>query len=437
MQAIVGPACSLMSRLSFGRKIVLVILLFALTLGFSLHALTAQTQRLTSLTAQLAGAGGSGLSDEAMRLRLAKEMRALLESAHEEERGALWVGGAASLALLYLLAGLHFGTVRALGLLSGAARRITEGDLTTRVDIPSRDEIAVVGESINDMARHFAQLTDGVTGTAEELSNTASELSSAVEQVAAAARHQRDTTFTTAATIEQLTVSIDEIAQNLRNSETISQRASELASEGEKIVQESVRGMQKLALTVEQSSQRVTALGSRSDEIGNIIRAIREIADQTNLLALNAAIEAARAGESGRGFSVVADEVRKLAERTRCATVEIGQMIDSVREEIGSAVVCMGESSAEVTHGVQLAGQAAQSLANIQEGAVATLEHIRDMTLAAREQSAGANAIAADVEAIAQMAERNTATVQETSGVVRYLEGLSVKLADRVHKFNF
>src|SRR4029079_17619247 len=122
-----------------------------------------------------------------------------------------------------------------------------------------------------------------------------------------------------------------------------SNQGNELATQGVSVVQETVAGMTRIADQVKESARTVESLGSRSEQIGEIVGTIEDIADQNNLLALNAAIEAARAGEQGRGFAVVADEVRALAERTTRATKEIGQMIRAIQMETKGAVASMKE----------------------------------------------------------------------------------------------
>jgi len=120
--------------------------------------------------------------------------------------------------------------------------------------------------------------------------------------------------------------------------------------------------MNSISERVRCSAQAVESLGSRSDQIGEIVGTIEDIADQTNLLALNAAIEAARAGDQGRGFAVVADEVRALAERTTRATREIGEMIKAIQQETRGAVIAMEEGVSEVAKGSEKAADSGRAL---------------------------------------------------------------------------
>ena len=156
--------------------------------------------------------------------------------------------------------------------------------------------------------------------------------------------------------------------------------------------------MIKISEVVKQSAETVQALGKSSDQIGEIVQVIDDIADQTNLLALNAAIEAARAGEQGRGFAVVADEVRKLAERTTKATKEIATMIKQIQKDTNDAVESMQQGTAEVEVGKKLAEKAGSSLQEIIHGAEQVVDIVTQVAAASEEQSSAAEQISKNIE---------------------------------------
>jgi methyl-accepting chemotaxis protein len=208
-----------------------------------------------------------------------------------------------------------------------------------------------------------------------------------------------------------------------------------MAEQGNHVVATAVKGIQEVANTVSESARMIADLGERSNQIGQILSVIKDIADQTNLLALNAAIEAARAGEQGRGFAVVADEVRKLAERTTSATSEISGMIGGIQSETGRAVAAMQKGSQQVAEGVTYANQAGDALKDINRSVAEAVDRIHEIATATRSHTAQSEQITAQVEKIAELAESNSASLQETNQSVRALLEQSQKLEQVVDRF--
>jgi len=196
-----------------------------------------------------------------------------------------------------------------------------------------------------------------------------------------------------------------------------------------------VAGIKRIADVVNQSAGTVRALGKSSDQIGEIIGVIDDIADQTNLLALNAAIEAARAGEQGRGFAVVADEVRKLAERTTRATKEIASMIKTIQSETTLAVQSMEQGTQEVENGFRLADKAAASLQGIVDTSEKVTDMIAQIATASKEQSAASEQISRNVEAISTVTGETAANIQHIARAAEDLNKLTTALQDLVGQF--
>jgi methyl-accepting chemotaxis protein len=235
--------------------------------------------------------------------------------------------------------------------------------------------------------------------------------------------------------VEEVTVSIGQVAETTRETRSASEQACQLSQAGEKTARDTASQMVKTADSVGQSMRLIENLSRRSHDISGIVKVIRDIAEQTNLLALNAAIEAARAGEQGRGFAVVADEVRKLAERTSTSTSEIAAMIEAIQGEVSSAVENLKSNNEQVAQGKGLAEEVAAILARINEGARTTMQRIHDISSAASEQTTASTDIARNVERIAQMTEETSAAVSQASSTAHQLESLASKLHGEIAQF--
>jgi methyl-accepting chemotaxis protein len=297
------------------------------------------------------------------------------------------------------------------------------------------DEIAHLAQGINSVSEAFSDFIVGLSVSAESLANAAHEMSVSTEKVAGSSRHLSEATATTAATVEQVTVSISHVADHAGSTEKNSIETQALSEVGERVVQEASGEITRIAVSLKELSQVITNLGDQSTEIGGIIQVIKDIADRTNLLALNAAIEAARAGEQGRGFAVVADEVRKLAESTGEATLRISGIIDSTKRQIDSAIGNMSNSQTLVASGVVLTEQARDSLVKIRTESRHTVEMVKEISAATKEQSTASNEIARNVETIAQKTEENSIVIAKLAFSATHLEQMSSNLQNMANRF--
>ncbi len=349
----------------------------------------------------------------------------------------LWIGQLILQVLLFFVIGWFIRTIiKPVKHLQAVITNMQhDSDLTKRVEVESNDEIGQAAKAFNALAESFHKIVHQVHGYADEVSQSATQLASTSSKISGGSQQQSSAAFSTSASVEEISTKIREVAKSAAETEGIANTAQELSKAGQAVAINAAQELTKVAGSVSESARLISSLEHRSNEIGKIVMVIKEIADQTNLLALNAAIEAARAGEQGRGFAVVADEVRKLAERTANATTDIAVMIEEFCKEIELAVSIMDLSSREVSTGVSLTNEAAESLAKINEGALNTLEKIRSMVSATQEQSAASHEIAQSVEKIAGFAQENSASISETSQALHHLEMLAAKLQESVARF--
>ncbi|MDD2271034.1 MAG: methyl-accepting chemotaxis protein [Desulfuromonadaceae bacterium] len=205
-----------------------------------------------------------------------------------------------------------------------------------------------------------------------------------------------------ATAMEEMSMTVNEVAGNTSNASDSASQVSDNALEGQKVVNQAVQEMQKVAEVVRSSALIVGNLGATSEKIGEFVNVINEIADQTNLLALNAAIEAARAGEMGRGFAVVADEVRRLAERTMTSTKQISAMVAEIQGGTRLAVESIERGKTEAEKGEALSHKAEESLNSIVQSVEEIKNMIAQIATASEEQAATATVIASNLEEISR-----------------------------------
>jgi methyl-accepting chemotaxis protein len=299
--------------------------------------------------------------------------------------------------------------------------RIADGDLSTQVVIHANDEIGELGISINRMVTSVGTIIASVKETASRVESSANMLNIVCEQIATSTEQMATQTGTIATAGEEMAATSSGIAQNCNMAAESSKQGNDLVMEGVSVVQETVDGMNRISERVKATAATLGSLGSRSDQIGEIVGTIEDIADQTNLLALNAAIEAARAGEQGRGFAVVADEVRALAERTTKATKEIAKMIKAIQNETADAVRSMNEGVNEVERGSADAAKSGTALNEILTQINAITMEVNQIATAAEEQTATTMEITNNIQQISEVVQMSASCSHDSAFVAKEL----------------
>jgi methyl-accepting chemotaxis protein len=314
---------------------------------------------------------------------------------------------------------------------SKAAIAIADGDLT----ISLQSGKGGIYGAMSVMAGNLRQVLDVVSRTSSEVAAAAVELNASAHQTSSASQEVVEQAGTVATASEEMAATSTDIASNCHSAADSSAIASRTANSGAAIIRNTMQNMDAIAVKVRHSATVVEQLGTRSEQIGNIVGTIEDIADQTNLLALNAAIEAARAGEQGRGFAVVADEVRALAERTTRATREIGEMIKAVQNETKKAVEVMNQGVTDVAKGADEAVKSGAAITEILNQIDQVTTQINQIATAAEEQTATTQEITNNIQQIADSVGMSARSSQEISEASSRLTHLSVEMQSTLEKF--
>ncbi|HRP95318.1 MAG TPA: methyl-accepting chemotaxis protein [Rhodocyclaceae bacterium] len=346
---------------------------------------------------------------------------------------ALLVAGVA--AVFALAGGRAF--ARRLEAMRAFADELAAGRLTARLPTGGDDALTTVSECFNAAVRHLAGVLAELGRAVDELKSVSSEAAANAAAGEQGVHAQRDTTVSSAATLEQLITSLASTRDGAAEAAGAAGEALAEAQQGAALVSEVAGAMEALAGNVRDAAEVAAALAERSRRIDAIVALIAEIAARTNLLALNAAIEAARAGEAGRGFAVVADEVRQLADRTTSATRDIGSLIGNIQSDVAALTGVVGDADARACASARRAADAAAALASIERAASRSLSHVEDIAAASVEQSVAGERVAGDVEKVAQVADENARRVEESSELARYLHQLVGRLEERVHRYHY
>ncbi|WP_374358231.1 methyl-accepting chemotaxis protein [Chitinimonas sp.] len=373
----------------------------------------------------------------AYNLKMQESAAAEVDAVYHRAVGAFVVVIALAVVLLGVFGYTVYRAVtRPLAVMEKTVERIgRELDFTQRVPVDSRDEVGLTVLAFNrlldTLQRSFQEIAGAVGGVAGQANHMATAARNMSQNSSAAS----DSAASMAATVEQVTVSINHVADRAGEANEVSRRSGEIAGVGAKVIGDTVTEINGIAERVHQASGQIDQLARESANIGAVVNVIKEVADQTNLLALNAAIEAARAGEQGRGFAVVADEVRKLAERTALSTQEIGTLITAIQQGADAAVSSMREVVSRVELGVEKAQQAGESIQQIRQGSGQVGDMVEDISHAIREQSAASLNIAKQVERIAQTSEDTRSAASDTSDAAGELLVLANQMQTTVARY--
>jgi twitching motility protein PilJ len=283
----------------------------------------------------------------------------------------------------------------------------SDGDLTTQATV-TESFTGAIADSINFSIDQTREIVSTINQTATQVSEAAVETQQSVAVLEQASEVQAREIADVSTAVDDMAVSIDRVSYNAAESTSVAERSLDIASNGAEVVQNTINGMGKIRGQIQETAKRIKRLGESSQEIGDIVNLINDIADQTNILSLNAAIQASMAGEAGRGFAVVADEVQRLAERSGAAAKQIAALVKTIQTDTNEAVISMEQTTSEVVQGARLAQDAGVALDEIEGVSKSLAEIIDKISDSARQQAVSAGKISNTMKSIQEITDQTT-----------------------------
>ncbi|MFK3798359.1 methyl-accepting chemotaxis protein [Pseudomonas sp. NPDC088444] len=306
---------------------------------------------------------------------------------------------------------------------------LADGDLTVAASV-TEDFTGAIADSINYSIDQLRELVATINLTAEQVFGAVKDTQTTATQLAAASEHQALQIAAASTAVNDMSRSVEQVSANASESVAVAERSVAIANKGNEVVHNTIHGMDNIREQIQDTSKRIKRLGESSQEIGDIVSLIDDIADQTNILALNAAIQASMAGDAGRGFAVVADEVQRLAERSSSATKQIETLVRAIQNDTNEAVISMEQTTSEVVRGARLAQDAGVALEEIEGVSKVLAALVESITNAAQQQAALGQQISATMQVIQQT------TTQTTSGTAATAQSMGnlAKMASEMRR---
>jgi len=311
---------------------------------------------------------------------------------------------------------------------------LADGDLTVEATV-TEDITGTIADSFNYAIEELRKLVATVNETAIMVDSAAKQTENTASHMAKAAENQGREINAATESVVSMAASIEEVSGNAERSSDVARHSVEVAHKGGEAVRRTIDGMNAIRETIQDTSKRIKRLGESSQEIGNIIELINDIAEQTNILALNASIQASMAGEAGRGFAVVADEVQRLAERSTNATKQIEVLVRTIQADTNEAVVSMERSTTDVVGGALLAENAGAALDEIEQVSNQIASLVQNISSSARQQAGAAADVTRRTTRLREISQQTGKATTATAAATAKLSELASQLRKTVAGF--
>ena len=311
---------------------------------------------------------------------------------------------------------------------------LADGDLTVHATV-TEDITGAIADSVNFTIDALRSLVTTINNTASEVSLSTEKTQHTASELAHASNRQAREIASASAAVTDMAESMLTVSHDADNSAKVAQQSMTIAQKGAQAVSNTIGSMEKIRENIQETSKRIKRLGESSQEIGDIVGLITEIADQTNILALNAAIQASTAGDAGRGFAVVADEVQRLAERAGNATKQIEGLVNAIQADTNEAVKSMEMSTAGVVSGASMAEDAGVTLKEIEDVSTELSTLIIAISDSTKQQSTVALSVSDTMNVIQEITLQTSEGTDETSTSLAALNELSAELGRSVSGF--
>lgn len=314
--------------------------------------------------------------------------------------------------------------------------RVVDGDLTAQLSLHNgSDDLVTLGYHLNSMVA-------GLCETISQLREATLKITSAANEILAATAQQASGASEQSAAIAQTTTTIDEVKtiveQSFSKAQAVAaqaQRTRDISQAGEQAVTGTVTTMNDIRDRVAGIAGNILALSQQTQQIGEIIATVNEIASQSNLLALNASVEAARAGEHGKGFAVVAVEVRNLAEQSKQATAQVKSILNEIQRATNAAVMATEEGTKGVDGGVQQTGQTGETIRQLSTSINESARAAHQIVASAQQQTTGVEQIALAMQSINQATMQNLSSTRQTEKAAQDLSNLAKQMEVLVMRY--